>query len=55
MTDEIFYARRKQLTEAVKKAVLDLLAHEKIMPAAFEIALDNGRTVTVQVSNSKED
>lgn len=55
MTDELFYARRKQLTEAVKKAVLELWAHENIQPESVSIELDDGQIVTVRVSKPKAD
>jgi phage tail protein X len=42
MTDELFYARRKQLMEAVKKAVLALWAHENVVPESIDIPLADG-------------
>jgi hypothetical protein len=47
VTDDLFYARRRQLEDAVKKAVQELLAHESIPPAAFYLSLDENMTVTI--------
>jgi hypothetical protein len=48
MTDELHVRRRLQLQEAVKKAIVDLLAHERTVPD-FSIPLDSTEKVWITV------
>jgi hypothetical protein len=47
VTDELWNKRHQQLIEALKKAALDLLAHQNIRPARIEVPLENDLVVTI--------
>jgi hypothetical protein len=48
MTDELHVRRRQQLLDAVKRAIVDLLAHERTAPG-FSFPLDSTEKVWVTV------
>lgn len=45
--NELWQRRDQQLTEALKQAALDLLAHQNIPPARMEIPLGHDLVVTI--------
>lgn len=45
--NELWQRRNQQLTEALKQAALDLLAHQNIAPARMEIPLGDGLWMTI--------
>lgn len=47
MTNEIWLKREQRLVEAIKKAALELLAHQNIQPARIDIPLGNDLWVTI--------
>ena len=50
--NDIWNRRNQLLEEAVKKAVLELWAHQSIVPTAIHLPLDDGRLVTVSVERT---
>jgi hypothetical protein len=45
--NELWQRRHQQLTEALKQAALDLLAHQNIAPARMEIPLGEDLWITI--------